>query len=83
LLNKLFQRLKENHWEMIFFTVKIEEYCAIKYKLMSNGIKVKTKIIRHKGIRNPIAAGGSRNEYYEIYIQPKEIEKANKIIHSQ
>ncbi|WP_242649423.1 hypothetical protein [Clostridium kluyveri] len=67
---------------MIFFTVKIEEYCAIKYKLMSNGIKIKTKIIRHKGVRNPIAINGSRNEYYEIYIQPKEIEKANKIIYS-
>ncbi|WP_243124283.1 hypothetical protein [Clostridium sp. AWRP] len=47
----------------------------IKYKLISNGIKVKTKIIRHNGRK-------SGNEYYEIYIESKEIEKANKIIHN-
>ncbi|WP_242867434.1 hypothetical protein [Clostridium ljungdahlii] len=47
----------------------------IKYKLISNGIKVKTKIIRHNGRK-------SGHEHYEIYIESKEIEKANKIIHN-
>ncbi|QXE17443.1 hypothetical protein B5S50_00485 [Clostridium sp. 001] len=75
MLKKLFQYFKRNNWEMVFFAATLEEYCMIKYKLISNGIKVKTKIIRHNGRR-------SGNEYYEIYIESKEIEKANKIIHS-
>lgn len=67
---------------MVFFTSKLEEYGRLKYKLISNGIEVKTKIIRHPGIKNPITIYGSRNEYYEIYIKSHQIEKANKIIHS-
>ncbi|AZV57056.1 hypothetical protein DMR38_10860 [Clostridium sp. AWRP] len=75
MLKNLFQYLKRNNWEMVFFATTVEKYCMIKYKLISNGIKVKTKIIRHNGRK-------SGNEYYEIYIESKEIEKANKIIHN-
>lgn len=73
----------DNHWEMIFFTGKLEEYSGIKYKLFSNGIKVKTKIIGQREIGSIITVGGNRNESYEIYVQSKEIERANKIIHSK
>ncbi|MHC6180179.1 hypothetical protein ACYUJ6_10035 [Clostridium sp. JNZ X4-2] len=83
MLKKLFQRFKKSNWEMVFFTEKVEEYCKIKYELISRGIKVKTKIIRHNGVRSFVTMNKGGNEYYEIYIQPREIEKANKIIHNQ
>jgi len=81
-LEKLFKDFMDNHWEMIFFTGKLEEYSIAKYKLFSNGIKVKTKIISQREIENIISVGGNRNASYEIYVQSKEIHIANSIIHS-
>lgn len=78
----LFKYFMDNHWEMIFFTGKLEEYGNLKYKLSSNGIKVKTKIISHREFGNIITVGGNRNASYQIYVQSKEIERANKIIHN-
>ena len=83
LLKKLFRYLMYNQWEMIFFTGKLEEYVKIKYKLFSNGIKVKTKIINQCEVGTIISVVGGRNESYEIYVQSKDIEIANRIIHSK
>lgn len=80
MLKNFFQFLWENRWESIFFTGKVDEYSRAKYKLTSNGIKVKTKIIsnRERGGIGTIGVGG--NEYYEIYVKAKDVEKANQAI---
>ncbi|MEY8000082.1 hypothetical protein AB8U03_07700 [Clostridium sp. Mt-5] len=44
---------------------------------------MKTKIIRHNGVRSFVTLNKGGNEYYEIYIQSREMGKANKIIHNQ
>jgi len=82
LLKKIFEYFMDNHWRMIFFTGNLEEYSKAKYKLFSNGIKVKAKIISQREIGGIISVGGSRNASYEIYVQSKEIHIANSIIHS-
>jgi len=65
---------------MVFFTARAEEYSMIRYKLIINGIKVKTKIMNHSEFGNFSTISRKVNEYYEIYVQSKEIKKANRII---
>jgi hypothetical protein len=90
-LKKILRYLKDNHWQSIFFTGKLDEYSRVKYKLTSNGIKTKTKIISNRersGIgtfgRNGVIGtfGGNQNEYYQIYVKSKDIELANQCIYS-
>lgn len=82
MLKKFLRFLKENYWESIFFTGKLDEYSLAKYRLTSNGIKVKTKIISNRERGGIGTIGGSGNEYYEIYVKTKDIERANQAIHS-
>ena len=82
MLKKIFKHFMDNRWEMIFFTWKLEEYNKAKYKLFSNGIKVKTKIINQSEIGSVFSVGGNRNGPYEIYVQFKEVAIAKSIIHS-
>ena len=82
MLKKFFQYLKDNHYEIVFSTVKSEEYSGMKYKLISNGIKVKTKIISHNDVGTLVTINNHGNEFYEIYVLDNDIQKANKIIHS-
>ncbi|WP_369703973.1 hypothetical protein [Clostridium moutaii] len=80
---KLKSPLKHLQDQTIIHNTLLLGICKIKYELISRGIKVKTKIIRHNGVRSFVTLNKGGNEYYEIYIQSREMGKANKIIHNQ
>lgn len=83
MLKKLLGYINENHWQSIFFTGKFHEYSRLKYQLTNNGIETKTKFVNNRERSGIGTIGGSGNEYYEICVHSKDVERANEIIHNQ
>ena len=69
-------------WEWVYYTYNVEEYTRIREKLITNGIKIKTKILNNKDTRKEVENGFQDSSNYLIRVQNKNVNRANEIINN-
>ncbi|MFA6807958.1 MAG: hypothetical protein WCR27_03075 [Eubacteriales bacterium] len=69
-------------WEWVYYTYNVEEYTRIREKLITNGIKIKTKILNYKDTRKEVENGFQDSSNYLIRVQNKNVNRANEIINN-